>query len=91
VGLLAGVGSNVASLVLETVEGLVAERALVGTGQVLSRLFLGGLLGSVLEERSHEAHGAGSHGRVLVDGGRGLGSGCVWVEEVGKAWVGGRW
>jgi hypothetical protein len=37
-GLLARVGSDMASLVLQTVEGLIAERALVGPGQVLARL-----------------------------------------------------
>jgi hypothetical protein len=38
VRLLARMGSDVASLVLQTVESLVAERALVGPGQVLSGL-----------------------------------------------------
>jgi hypothetical protein len=46
-GLLSSVGADVTSLMLETVEGLVAERALVGTGQVLSRFFVA-LLGGVL-------------------------------------------
>lgn len=38
VRLLARVGSDVASLVLQAVEGLVAERALVGPGKILSGL-----------------------------------------------------
>lgn len=38
VGLLARVSSDVASLVLETVEGLVAHGALVGPGQLGRRL-----------------------------------------------------
>lgn len=36
--LLAGVGADVSSLVLQAVEGLVAERALVGTGKLVGRL-----------------------------------------------------
>jgi hypothetical protein len=36
--LLARVSSDVASLVLQTVEGLVAQRALVGPGKILSGL-----------------------------------------------------
>jgi len=47
VWLFSRVRPDVTSLVLETVEGLVAERALVGTREVLSRLFL--LLWGVLE------------------------------------------
>lgn len=57
--LLSSVGADMAGLVLQTVEGLVAERALVGTGQVLARLILGLLL--LLQKRSHEAHGSSSH------------------------------
>lgn len=59
--LLSGVGADVTSLVLETMEGLLAERALVGPGEVLARLVVT-LLAGVLEQRSHEAHGSGSHG-----------------------------
>lgn len=44
VRLLAGVSADVPRLVLEAVEGLLAERTLVGTGQVCSRLFLGGIV-----------------------------------------------
>lgn len=40
-GLLARMRSNVSGLVLETVEGSIAEGALVGTGEVLSHLFGG--------------------------------------------------
>lgn len=36
--LLAGVGANVSGLVLQTVEGLVAERALVGARELVGRL-----------------------------------------------------
>ena len=68
VGLLARVGADVASLVLEAVESLIAERALVGAREVLARLFV--LLRGVLQEGSHEAHGGGGHG-----GGR-RGRGC---------------
>lgn len=57
-GLLSGVGADMTGLVLQTVEGLVTERTLVGTGQVLTRLFLSLLL---LQEGSHEAHGSSSH------------------------------
>jgi len=46
--LLSGVGSDVASLVFQTVEGLVAERALVRPWQVLSRLVVA-LLRGVLQ------------------------------------------
>lgn len=59
--LLSSVGADVTSLVLEAVEGLLAERALVGPGEVLARLVVT-LLGGVLEQRSHEAHSSGSHG-----------------------------
>lgn len=62
-------GADVTSLVLETVEGLLAERALVGPGEVLSRLVVA-LLAGVVEQRSHEAHGSGSHGGVGGRGGR---------------------
>ena len=68
-GLLSGVGADVTSLVLETVEGLLAERALVGPGEVLSRLVVA-LLAGVVEQRSHEAHGSGSHGGVVGWSGR---------------------
>jgi hypothetical protein len=71
-----------ASLVLQTVESLIAERALVRPGQVLSELVR--LLRGVLQKRSHEAHGSSSHGAG------GCGSGlllnvvrrCVGVEQV---------
>jgi hypothetical protein len=36
--LLAGVSADVSGLMLQAVEGLVAERALVGTGQLVGRL-----------------------------------------------------
>lgn len=62
--LLSSVGADVASLVLETVEGLFTERALVRPGEILSRLVVI-LLASILEQRSHEAHGSGSHGGVV--------------------------
>lgn len=59
-GLFSRVRSDVPSLVLQTVEGLIAQRALVRPGQVLSSLVLG-LLWGVLQQRSHEAHGSGGH------------------------------
>lgn len=69
-GLFARVSADVASLVLEAVEGFITKRALVGTGQILARLFLCHLLLAVLEERRHEAHGCGSHGGLDGQGGR---------------------
>lgn len=88
--LLSGVGADVASLVFKTVKGLVAERALVWPGQVLARLIVT-LLSGVLEQRSHEAHGSGSHGGVVVRCGRMLMllvfSGGLRVEEVVKTQV----
>jgi len=59
-GLLSRVSADVTGLVLQPVEGLVTEGALVRTGEVLARLLLGLLL---LQEGSHEAHGSSSHGR----------------------------
>ena len=59
VRLLSGVGSDVASLVLQTVKGLVAERALVRPWEILSGLLR--LLRGVLEQRSHEADGGSGH------------------------------
>ena len=84
-------GADVASLVFKTVKGLVTERALVGPGQVLARLIVS-LLGGVLEQRSHETHGSGSHGGVVgVRCGRVLVlvvfSGGLRVEEVVKTQV----
>lgn len=65
---------DVAGLMLQTVEGLLAQRALVGAGEVLAGLVLG-LLG-VLEERGHEADSSRRHGSVggglLRVGGRGV-------------------
>lgn len=58
--LLARVGSDVASLVLQTVKGLIAQRAFVGPGKILSGLL--GLLRGVLEERRHETDGGSGHG-----------------------------
>jgi hypothetical protein len=62
-GLLSCVSSDVARLVLQAVEGLVAERALVRPRQILSSLIVA-LLGGVLHQRSHEAHGGSGHGGV---------------------------
>jgi hypothetical protein len=82
--LLASVRPDMAGLMLETVKGLLAQRALVGTWQVLASVVLGGL--SILQERSHEAHGGSGHG--LVGRGRGLLSLvcrlAVVVEDVGE-------
>jgi hypothetical protein len=61
VRLLAGMGSNVSGLVLEAVEGLVAERALVGTGEIWS------LLAVVSLTTDHLGHHAdGSHFGFLL-------------------------
>lgn len=54
--LLARVGADVARLVLETVKGLVAERALVGTGEV-------GAVGVILMLHHVDGHGRGGGGR----------------------------
>ena len=104
VGLLASVSADVTSLVLEAVEGLVAQRTLVRTRQVrahillrrgLSSLLLGGHVGS------HGGHGgSSSHGRMGLDTGvdvcRGSagvrgGSGrgrVVWIQEAGEIHTG---
>jgi hypothetical protein len=81
VGLLARVGADVTGLVLEAVEGLVAEGALVGPREILAGLVLGGLLLAVLQEGRHEADGSGRHVLLgllglkgLLEGG--LGCGC---------------
>jgi hypothetical protein len=82
-GLLARVGADVTGLVLEAVEGLVAERALVGPGEILAGLVLGGLLLGSLQEGRHEADGSGRHVLLgllglkgLLLGGVGRGRGC---------------
>jgi hypothetical protein len=41
--LLSGVGSDVSSLVLETMKSLITERALVRAREILSLVVLGGL------------------------------------------------
>lgn len=70
VRLLAGVGANVSRLVLETVKGLVAERALVGTRQLGGRAVCGlgrgeGPVGL------DDGDGSGSHVSVVrMDAGR---------------------
>jgi hypothetical protein len=48
-GLLSRVRSDVARLVLETMEGLLTKRALVRAGKVLSHIVLDRLLCGVLE------------------------------------------
>lgn len=62
---------DMASLVLQTVEGLLAEGALVRPWEVLSLLVMRGL--GVLEKGSHEAHGSSGHGRL-----------CLWSSDVGR-------
>lgn len=92
-GLFSGVSSDVASLVFKTVESLIAEGALVGTGQVLLSSIVLDLLRGVLQQRSHEAHGSSSHGRSRgrCGGGRRLllGERSVGVEQVSKTCRGG--
>jgi hypothetical protein len=87
VRLFSRVRSNVTSLVLETVKGLVAERTLVGPWEILALVILA-LLRGVLQQRSHEAHSRSSHGGVCSSSGRLLrvSSGCggVGVQEVLK-------
>jgi hypothetical protein len=60
-GLLSSVSTDVTGLVLEAVEGLVTERALVRTGKILARFLLCLLLLLLLQEGSHQAHGSSSH------------------------------
>jgi hypothetical protein len=69
--LFSSVSANVTSLVLETVEGLVTQWALVRPGEILTR-FVMALLGSILEKRRHQAHGGSSHGCVGARSGREL-------------------
>lgn len=103
VRLLAGVSSDVTSLVLEAVESLVAQRTLVRARQVrahfslgrgLTSLIVGGHLGS------HGGHGgSSSHGRMRLDTGvdvgrgsagvrGGSGRGVVWIQEAGEIHTG---
>jgi hypothetical protein len=63
-GLFSSVRSDVACLVLETVEGLVTERALVRPREILPHLVVGRLLWGILEQRRHEAHGGCGHGTL---------------------------
>ena len=83
-GLLAGMGADVTGLVLEAVEGLLAQRTLVGAGQVLTGLVVG--LRSGLEKGSHQAHRGRRHGGVRGSGWRVVGEGGVrgrgWLGEV---------
>lgn len=104
VRLLASVSADVTSLVLEAVEGLVAQRTLVRTRQVRAHILLGRGLSSLLLRRhvgGHGGHGgSSSHGRVRlatsVDVGRGSGgvrrgSGrgrVVWIQEAGEIHTG---
>jgi hypothetical protein len=61
--LFASVCSDMSRLVFQSVESLLAQRTLVGPWEVLSVVFLDGL--SILQHRSHKAHGRGRH-LVLV-------------------------
>lgn len=72
VRLLSSVGPDVAGLVLETVEGLLTQRALVRARKVLAGVLLGRLC--VLQEGSHEAHCGSRHGGLGGDGRVGGGS-----------------
>jgi hypothetical protein len=55
-GLLASVGADVSSLVLETVEGLVAERTLVGTRHLALALASVGHAGDGLRHERCSRH-----------------------------------
>lgn len=85
VRLLARVGANMASLVLEAVEGLLAQRALVRAREVVPLVVVRGLC--VLEQRRHEAHGGSGHRRLCggveagVGGGGGYGGRSVRARE----------
>lgn len=61
VRLLAGVGANVSCLVLEAVEGLVAERALVRARQLGASGSFGGLGGRQRPVGLDDTDGGGSH------------------------------
>lgn len=80
-GLLASMSTNVASLVLETMEGLITERTLVGTRQLVRGLAWLGAWNRPIG--LNDTDGCGSHIAdfltVLV-GGRGRG----WVEQAGQ-------
>jgi hypothetical protein len=65
-GLLSSMGANVASLMFQTVESLIAERTLVGPGEILTGLVR--LLRGVLQQRRHEADGGSSHRGWLGSG-----------------------
>jgi len=104
VRLLAGVSADVTSLVLEAVEGLVAQRTLVRARQVRAHVLLRGGLGSLFlggHLGGHGGHsGSSSHGRMGldtgVDVGRGSGAvvrggsgrGVVWIQEAGEIHTG---
>ena len=72
--LLASVRTNMAGLVLETVEGLLAQRAFVWSREVVTLVVVGLC---VLEQRCHEAHCGGGHRRLSggVDSGVGIEAG----------------
>jgi hypothetical protein len=83
-GLLASMCPDMAGLVLETVKGLLTQRALVRAREVLTSIILCGL--GVLEERSHKAHGGSGHGRI-GGGGRLLLGGlrlAIVIEDAGE-------
>lgn len=64
-GLLSGVSPDVPGLVLEAMEGLVAERALVGPGELIGRL-LGRLARRQRAVGPDVGNGSGSHLDVLL-------------------------
>lgn len=104
VRLLASVSADVTSLVLEAVEGLVTQGALVRTRQVRAHILLRRGLSSLLlsgHVGSHGGHGgSSSHRRVRLDTGvyvsrgsagvrRGGGRGrVVWIQEAGEIHTG---
>jgi hypothetical protein len=65
--LFASVRADMTGLVLETVEGLLAERALVRPGQIIALVVMGSLC--ILEQRRHEAYCSGGHGRLSCSSG----------------------
>jgi hypothetical protein len=77
--LLAGVGADVSSLVLQAVEGLVAERALVGARKLVGRLgSLGSWNGPIGLDDGNRSGRHGSAALVLAW--------CCrrWIKEIGK-------
>lgn len=90
VRLLARVGADVSGLVLEAVEGLVAQRALVGARQVGTMVLV--LLLHCVGHGGDSGSGGG-HGRIGLHAGVDVRGGCMGAgrDGRGRRRVGGRW